>query len=366
MAPYLLCEADRHRAVFVNGHFVAALSSLAGLPEGVRVGSLAAALESEADLVQQHLARHARPAAGPFCALNAAFMLDGAFVLVPEGVDMEEPIQVLFLSSPSREPIVSHPRTLVVVERRARASIVESYAGMGEGVYWTNAVTEVVVGDGARADCYRVQRESGTAYHVATTHTHQGRDSVVWFHLVALGAALARHDIVSVLDGSGGLCTLNGLYLLGGQQHADHHTTIDHAQPHCESHEYFNGVLDGQSHGVFNGRIIVRPGAQRTDAKQTNNNLVLSGEARADSQPQLEIYADDVRCTHGATLGPLDERALFYLRSRGMSADAARSLLSYGFCAEILRRMDIAPLRAQLDRLVRARLRAESRREDAP
>ena len=249
-----------------------------------------------------------------------------------------------------------HPRNLVVLERGARASIVETFAAVGQDVYWTNAVTEVVVGDGARLDFHRVQRESVRAYHIAATQTHQGRDSTVNLHAVAFGGALARHDIGSVLAGPGGTLILNGLYLLSDAQHADHHTTIDHAADHCQSHEYFNGVLDGRSRGVFTGRIVVRPGAQKTDSKQTNNNLLLSSEAHADSQPQLEIYADDVKCTHGSTVGPLDPRALFYLRSRGVSESEARRLLTYGFGAEVLGRMEVAPLREQLDRIVRERL----------
>jgi Fe-S cluster assembly protein SufD len=191
---------------------------------------------------------------------------------------------------------------------------------------------------------------------VAATQTHQGRDSTVNVHAVAFGAALARHDIGAVMAGPGGTLILNGLYLLAGKQHADHHTTIDHAADHCQSHEYFNGVLDDKSRGVFTGRIIVRPGAQKTDSKQTNNNLLLSTDAHADSQPQLEIYADDVKCTHGSTVGPLDPRALFYLCSRGIGEHDARRLLTYGFAAEILGRMDVAPLRAQLDGIVRSRL----------
>ncbi|MBI1722645.1 MAG: Fe-S cluster assembly protein SufD [Gemmatimonadetes bacterium] len=361
-----LCEARRHLAVFVNGCFSALLSSVSGLPAGVRVSSLADALARDPELVERHLARYARLEDNAFVALNTAFVQDGAFVYVPEGTVMEEPVQLLFLTAPGSEPTVSHPRSLVVVERTARVSVVETYAGQGDGVYWTNAVTEIMVGDGARADCYRVQRESERAFHVATTQSWQGQGSVLSFHPVVFGAALSRHDIGAVLDGPGGLCTLNGLYLLAGRQHADHHTTIDHARPHCESHEYFNGVLDDQSRGVFNGRIIVRRGAQRTDSKQTNNNLVLSEEARADSQPQLEIYADDVKCTHGATLGPIDQRALFYLKSRGLSPDEARSLLTYGFGAEILERMEIAPLRVQLERLVRARLLRRARARRAP
>ena len=352
---YELCEAGRHLVVFVNGRYSGALSSVAGLPAGVKVGSLAEALRTDGELVRRHLAQYAGKD-GPFAALNTSFVYDGGFVHVPAGVTMEEPIQLLYLSVPDKEPTVSHPRSLIVVERQGRVSVVETFAGHGEGVYLTNAVTEVALGEGARADIYRIQRESEQAYHLATTVTHQARDAHVQLHAVVLGAALARHDIRMVLDGENGLALLNGLYILGGRQHADHHTTIDHAKPHCESHEYMNGVLDGHSRGVFNGRIIVRPGAQRTDSKQTNNNLVLSEDARADSQPQLEIYADDVKCTHGATLGPLDEKAMFYLTSRGLPPAEARSLLTYGFGAEIIERMEIAPLQAQLDRMIRRRL----------
>jgi Fe-S cluster assembly protein SufD len=357
---YEICEAGRHLVVFVNGRYSGALSSVAGLPAGVKVGSIADALKTDGELVRAHLARVA-PESFPFASLNTAFAYDGGFVYVPAGVVMEEPVQFLYLSVPGSEPTVSHPRSLVVVEARGRASVVETFAAHGAGLYLTNAVTEIVVGDEGRADVYRIQRESETAFHLATTATRQGRSSTVQLHPVVLGAALARHDINILLDGEQGLALLNGLYILGGRQHADHHTTIDHAKPHCESHEYMNGVLDGHSHGVFNGRIIVRPGAQRTDSKQTNNNLVLSEDARADSQPQLEIYADDVKCTHGATLGPIDERAMFYLTSRGISADEARSLLTYGFGAEIIERMEIAALQAQLDRMIRRRLLGRER-----
>jgi len=276
-------------------------------------------------------------------------------VHVPAKLRVAEPIQLLFLTTTDRQVVV-HPRNLVVVDREARASIVETYAALAENVYWTNAVTEIVVGDGARVDYHRVQRESNRAFHVAATQSHQGQGSTLNLHFVAFGSALARHDIDAVLAGPGGTLILNGLYLLAGAQHADHHTTIDHAADHCDSHEYFNGVLDGHARGVFTGRIIVRPGAQKTDSKQTNNNLLLSADAHADSQPQLEIYADDVKCTHGSTVGPLDPRALFYLRSRGVGEDEARRLLTYGFAAEILGRVEVAPLRVQLDRIVRDRV----------
>ncbi|HEV2672155.1 MAG TPA: Fe-S cluster assembly protein SufD [Gemmatimonadales bacterium] len=348
--PFLLFEAG-YRLVFLDGFFQRALST----PFFDDVQSLAHVVTHHPDLVRQHLGKYAATQDRPFSALNTAFVSEGAFVHVPAKASIAEPIQLLFLASGDRRA-VTHPRNLVVIEREARASIVETYASLDPGPYWTNSVTEVVVGDAARVDYHRVQRESERAYHVATTQTHQGRDSTVHFHTVAFGAALARHDIGTVLAGPGGTLILNGLYLLAGQQHVDHHTIIDHAADHCESHEYFNGVLDEKSRGVFTGRIIVRPGAQKTDSKQTNNNLLLSTDAHADSQPQLEIYADDVKCTHGSTVGPLDPRALFYLRSRGVGEAEARRLLTYGFAAEILGRMDVAPLRAELDRIVRERL----------
>jgi Fe-S cluster assembly protein SufD len=344
------------RVVFVDGAFAPELSTVGDLPPGVHAGSLAAALTTAPDLARAHLAHYAPYQASPFAALNTAFLADGGFVYVPAGVELDRPIELVFAASASGDPAVSHPRSLVVVERGAKATVVESYLALNDGLYWTNAVTEVVVGEGARVECYRLQRESRQAYHVATTHTIQGRDSVLRLHPITLGAGLARHDIYTALAGSGADLVLNGFYLLRGKQHADHHTVIDHVQPHCTSHEFFNGILGEQAHGVFTGRIIVRPGAQRTDSKQTNNNLLLSAEARADSQPQLEIYADDVKCTHGSTMGPLDEMALYYLQSRGLSPEMAAGMLTYGFAAEILGRMEHTDLRRELDHVIRVRL----------
>ena len=355
------CVGAGPRVVFVNGRHVPELSSDAALPAGVQATNLAAALKSDVsgELARAHLARHAPWHDSPFAALNTAFLADGAFVLVPAGVTLERPLELLFLSSggPAADgPTVSHPRSLIVIERGARAAVVETYAGLGDDVYWSNAVTEIVVGEAARAELYRVQREGPQGLQIATTHSRQERDSFLGLHVATLGAALARHDITTVLAGAGAELILNGLYLLRDAQHADHHTVIDHAQPHCASHEYFNGVLAGRAHGVFNGRIIVRPGAQRTDSKQTNNNLLLSTEARADSQPQLEIYADDVKCTHGSTVGPIDQTQLYYLRSRGLSLDAARGILTYGFGAEILDRMRHPAVRERLEQWIRERL----------
>jgi Fe-S cluster assembly protein SufD len=325
------------------------------VPRGATVVPLAEALQRQPDLVRAHLARYATPESSPFTALATAFLADGALVHVKAGAVIEQPIHLACRIPPGHARAMVHPRLLVMVERGAQVKLVEAYEA-APSLSLTNTVTEIVLEDGAQLEVCREQREGERSYHIATTQTHQGRDSRLVFTTVALGGALVRHDINVVLDGSGAYLILNGLSVLRGHQHVDHHTTIVHAQPHGESHEYFNGVFDGESRGVFNGRIIVRPGAQRTDSKQTNNNLLLSDAARADSQPQLEIYADDVKCTHGSTVGPLDETALFYLKSRGIGAAEARGLLTYGFGADILDRVAVPGARARLDRQIRHRL----------
>ena len=328
---------------------------LGPVPAGVTVATLGDAVATTPDFVRGHLGHYASVETNPFTALATAFLADGIVIRVAARSIVADPIRVTCRIPSGRRPM-THPRLLIVVEREAQAKIVETYEGDAHRVSLTNSVTEVVVEEGAQLDLCREQREGAHSNHVAASHLHQARDSRLVFTTIALGAGLVRHDIHGVLDGSNAYLILNGLSVLGGRQHVDHHTTIEHAQPHCESHEYFNGVFDGESHGVFNGRIIVRPGAQRTDSKQTNNNLLLSQSARADSQPQLEIYADDVKCTHGSTVGPLDPTALFYLRSRGLSAEAARGLLTYGFGAEILDRIAVPGARARLDSEIRARL----------
>jgi Fe-S cluster assembly protein SufD len=332
------------------------------VPPGVVVSTLREAMQRWPELVQGHLGRYAAVEGNPFTALATAFLSDGVFVSVPAGAVVEQPIALTCRLGAGAGRAMTHPRALIVLGRQAQARVVESYEGPGgDEPFLTNAVTEIVLGEGARLDHCRLQTQGVQGYHVASTQTYQERDSRLVFTPVTLGAGLARHDINAVLDGAGAYLVLNGLSVLGGRQHVDLHTTIDHARPHGESHEYVNGVFDGESRGVFNGRIIVRPGAQRTDSKQTNNNLLLSREARADSQPQLEIYADDVKCTHGSTVGPLDQTALFYLRSRGLGFEDARGLLTYGFAAEILDRIEIPGMRERLDQLVRARLGTRGR-----
>jgi len=322
-------------------------------------GLVIGGLSQAGEVARTHLGRYADVTANPFTALATAHLDDVQVVAIPAGVEVPTPIRLSHRLE-GQGPVMGVPRVLIVLGEGARALVIETHEDAGLEGSFTNAVTEIVLGDAAVLDYVRVQREGPGATHIATTQSHQGPDSILRSTSVALGAGLSRHDLGAVLAGTGASLVLNGLTVIGGRQHVDYHTTIDHARPHCESHELFNGVYDDHARGVFNGRIIVRPGAQRTDSKQTNNNLLLSRDARADSQPQLEIYADDVKCTHGATLGPLDPTALFYLRSRGLSAATAKSLLTYGFAADILTRIAAAPVREELDRVVRGRLGVET------
>jgi Fe-S cluster assembly protein SufD len=287
-----------------------------------------------------------------FTALNTAFMTDGALIQIPADVILEHPIHLLYVTDSEAARGVTYPRTLILAGRHAHATIIESYVAVGDAVYLTNAVTEVDVADGAHIAHYRVQRESERAYHVGTTEVRQGRDSRYHSFSFATGGALARINVYDVLAGQGSEATLDGLYLADGTQHIDHQTRIEHVAPNCGSREIYKGVMDGAAHGVFNGKVYVHPEAQKTDGKQTNNNLLLSDRAHADTKPQLEIFADDVKCTHGATVGRLDEVALFYLKSRGISAESARTLLTYAFAADVLQRIDDDTVRAALEALL--------------
>lgn len=343
------CDLGCHRVVFIDGYYSEEFSSVERLPRGVKVLSLARLLESSPETVEPYLGRYARLEEHAFNALNAAFMVDGAFVFVPKGSVVDEPIQLLFLSTARHPAVVSHPRNLVVAENNSQVTLIETYVGVGTEVYFTNPVTEVVVGDYAVVDHYKLQCESASAYHVATMQFQQGRSSNLRSFSIALGGGLVRENLNSILGGEGAECLLNGLYLVTGQQHIDNHTRLEHAKPHCSSRELYKGILDGRSRGVFHGRILVHKNAQKTDSKQTNNNLLLSDETLINTKPQLEIYADDVKCTHGATIGQLDKDALFYLRSRGIAEKAARSLLIYAFASDMIERIKVAPLRWQLD-----------------
>jgi len=340
--------------VFVNGHFDVALSKQGRLPHGVRVMNLGEAIECDPQLVRHHLARYATIDANPFVALNSGILRDGAVIHVSRGAAIEQPIHLLFISAGGREPAVWHPRVLAVVEDGAQAVLVETYAGAANGVYLTNAVTEIVAGADSRIDHCKLQQESASGYHVATTQVALGRGSTFVSHSATLGGRITRNDLNVVMAGEHAEATLNGLVLIGGEQHVDNHTLLDHAAANCPSHELFKHVLDGKATGVFKGRILVRPGSQKTDSKQTSKALLLSDDAVMNSQPALEIYADDVKCTHGSTTGPVDEDQVFYLRSRGVAQEAARHLLTYAFAADITRRIKVEPVRRRLETFMAA------------
>jgi Fe-S cluster assembly protein SufD len=339
---YSLGEYAGVQLVFMDGVFVGQASSL---PEGVEAGVFD-------DDAQPHLARYASFQRNAFVALNTALLTTGAFVRVARGALVELPIQLVHIMTGGQADSLAHaqPRSLITIGASAQCTIVESYVGT-PGAYFTNAVTEIVVGEGAVVDHYKVQQESSDAFHVATMHASLGRSANFSSHSIALGGRLVRND-ANVTLSEGTEATLNGLYIVNGTQHIDNHTEIDHAKPHGTSHELYKGILDGKATAVFNGRIIVRKDAQKTDSKQTNKNLVLSDEAVINTKPELQIFADDVRCTHGATIGQLDEEALFYLQSRGIERAQARSLLTYAFAQDILDRVKVQSIKDQLEKVL--------------
>jgi Fe-S cluster assembly protein SufD len=355
VAALTLGPAEGPRIVFVDGRYASDLSS-PGAAEGLEVRSLREVIEREPERVQPLLGRDPS-AAGPFPALNTALFDDGAFVHVRPGTVVAAPVHVVFLAAGGDgEPAASYPRTVVWAGEKSQLTLVESYGGPAGARYLTNAVTDVVAEDGAVVDHYKVQRESTSAYHVGLMTVRQGRGTSFSSHSLALGAALARNDVDQAFTGEGGECVLNGLFMASGSQHLDTHTRIDHAVPHCTSRELYKGVLDGRARGVFVGRVLVRPGARKTDAHQTNKNLLLSREALVDSLPQLEILTDDVKCKHGSTTGQLDPGVLFYLRSRGLGEAEARSLLVYAFASELVGRVKVGALRAGLERYLQLHL----------
>ncbi|MDX2170240.1 MAG: Fe-S cluster assembly protein SufD [Deltaproteobacteria bacterium] len=342
--------------VFVNGHLDADLSRLPELPGGVAVTSLADAMIRHTEVVAPLLGSGATLEHDGLAALNAAFVADGGFVHLADGVALDTPIHCLFLSLANGTPTVSHPRTLIAAGAGSRATVIEQH--LGDGPYWTNAVTEIALGAGAALTHHKVQRESAAAFHRSAVCAAQAGDSRLDSHAVSLGARLARADIATRFDAPGAACSLDGLYLAGESQHVDHHTSIDHRQPRGTSRELYKGILAGRASGVFNGKVFVRPDAQQTDAQQMNQNLLLSDDAQIDTKPQLEIFADDVKCSHGATIGQLDEDAVFYLRARGIDAGAARHMLIVAFANELVQRIAVEPLRRQLDSALAERLPA--------
>jgi Fe-S cluster assembly protein SufD len=343
---------DCTHLVFLNGRFAPGLSRIGKLPEGVRLSSLDEAAGAHRGLVEPHLGRLAGERGRSLTDLNTALMDDGLFLHVPRGTVVSEPIHVLFVSRSEAGPSMSFPRNLIVVEDGAQASVIESYAGLEGGTTFTNAVTEIVTGDNAVLQHVRLEREQPSGIHVGHVEASLSRSASLSQQAVSLGGGLVRQDIVATLAGEGADCTLDGLYVLAGKQHCDSHTIVDHARPRGTSRQLYKGVLDGHARGIFDGTVIVRQDAQKTDARQVNRNLLLSEDALADSKPTLQILADDVKCSHAATIGQIEEEALFYLRSRALSEETARSLLIRAFIADVLGRIRIEPVRAGLECLL--------------
>jgi len=344
------------RLVFVNGHFVAALSDVRELPAGLAVGGLADAVSAEREGVDARLCRYADNERDPFVALNTALWEDGAYVRVERGASVEQPVHLLYLTTAHDSPVMTHPRTLVIAGATSRAAVIEEYVSIGDGAAFSNSVTELIAGQDSVVGHFLVERENLGSFNFSTLRIEQERGANVDSHSILLGGGLVRNNVHPVLDGEGAECLINGLFVGAGRQHLDNFMLVEHAKPNCESRQFYNGILDEQSRGVFHGRIVVHKDAQHTDAKQTNRNLLLSDDARIDTKPQLEIYADDVKCTHGATIGQIEEEALFYLRSRGLSETDARNLLLYAFAAECLDRMREVPAREFVETLIRDRL----------
>jgi Fe-S cluster assembly protein SufD len=359
LRPFLL-SAAACRLVFVNGRFVAELSDRESLPSGVEANSLAAEIDSNAGAIETTLGRHLDLQNNPFCSLNTAFLEDGAFVRIARGTVLAEPIHLLFVSTESDAPFMIHPRNLILAERDAQADIVEEHVSLGDGKIFSNTATELVAAENAVIAHHLLECENRKTFHFSTLQIQQERNTNVSSHSVLIGGALVRNNIHPVLAGEGGECLINGLFLGEDSQHLDNYMLVEHASPHCSSHQFYNGILNGRSHGVFHGRIIVQKAAQKTDAKQTNRNLLLSDDAQIDTKPQLEIYADDVKCTHGATIGQLDEKALYYLRSRGLDEGTARELLLFAFAGECTGRIRSAPVREHVERIVRQSLPEET------
>ncbi len=349
-------EMDCHELVFDNGNYSASLSTLHKLPKGVIIQSLSEALTDNRTVIEPYLNRYAKSDKDGFVALNTAFLESGAFIFIPDNVYIEEPVHLLFLANKQPQAFVTHQRNLLVLGKNARATVIESYVGFDEAEYFTNTITEITLASSAVLEHYKLQQESQRGYHIGKLYAHHQRDSRVESHSFSLGGALVRNDIEIDLAEQGAGVSLNGLFIASGRQHIDNHTRVNHTKPHTSSEEYYHGVLDGSARGVFNGKVIVHKQAQKTDAHQSNKNLLLSDNAEVDTKPELEIYADDVKCSHGATVGQLDKTMLLYLRSRAIDEETAKSLLIFAFVEEIIKRIKFMPIRKRLEAIVVGKL----------
>ena len=356
-------ETQTAHLVLVNGFLREEFSVMTGLEGVVAIDLFNAGADARYNkIVRKYLARNAGYHNNGLTALNTAFLQSGLLIWIPKNVQLQTPLQVTFVADGVTQNSANFPRLLIVAEENSSATVIESFVASSkgdEGRYFTNAVAEVVLKDGARLDHYRLQRESKNAFHVSTTSAELGRASRYDTTSINLGAQLSRHDVSVVMDHEGAETSVDGLYLVGSDQHTDTHSVIDHKQPHCTSHQLYKGILDGNGRAVFNGKVFVREGAQKTDAMQTNKNLLLSEKARVDTKPQLEIFADDVKCAHGAAVGQIDPEELFYLETRGIGPELGRNLLTYGFAEEVIAKIKIDSIRSELDEVVLRQLHTE-------
>lgn len=347
--PFIFGKLDCYRMVFVDGLFAPQLSTLPISPRDFQAGSLRERIGIDGREIEKHLGQHALYNTNAFTALNTALFQDGAFISIAAGKVVDKPFHLLFIATATEPGASAHLRNLILAAKGSSATVLETFVSLSSAPVFTNAVTELVLGPNAQIEHCKVQNESEQAFHISTVHANQSKDSRWTSHSISTGARLARNQIETTLNGEGAQAILNGLYLGHGDQLVDHHTVVDHAKPHCESHEFYHGILDNRARGVFNGKIYVQEDAQKTNAKQNNRNLLLSDEAVIDTKPQLEIFADDVKCTHGATVGQLNEEQLFYLRARGIGLESARRMLIIAFAATVIERISIEAVRTELE-----------------
>jgi len=348
----LFDEMEHSLIVFINGYFSPEHSDLLNLPKGVVLGSIAAEIKSNNKILQEHFSKYAEHQNNIFTALSTAYTEDGAFVHVPEGKIVEEPIHIIFVTTAGGNKILIQPRNLFVAEKNSQVTIIEHYVSEEESIYFTNAVTEIVAEENAVVDHIKLQEESKKSFHIARMEVDQERNSNFSSHSISTGGDLTRNEFNARFNDEGGECTLNGLFMIDGSQLFDAHTLMDHAKPNCNSHEHYKGILDDKSRGVFNGKVVVRQDAQKTNAFQENNNILLSDEALMNTKPQLEIFADDVKCSHGATIGQMDDDAKFYLKSRGIGEEASKGILLHAFASDVVTSIKIESIRNYIEKII--------------
>lgn len=338
--------------VFINGNYSEELSDIMKAPKGVVIENIAKSLSENNPVVKKHFGKYADFKSHIFTSLSTAFVKDGAFVYIPDGKIVEEPIHILFIASSKDEKIISQPRNLFVAGKNSQATILEHFVSLDEGVYFTNSVTEVVADENSFLDHIKLQEESKNAFHIARMEVDQERASNFHSHSISFGGAITRNDFNTRFNDEGGESTLNGLFMIEGSQLFDAHTMIDHAMPHCNSHELYKGILDDKSRGVFNGKVMVRKDAQKTNAFQENNNIILSNDALVNTKPQLEIFADDVKCSHGATIGQLNQDAMFYLKTRGIGEESGRAILIHAFASDVVKSIKVQAVKDYIEKIL--------------